>query len=239
MNKLVEALKNTIDQLKSHPLIAVDEAGIYEPATPELIDNFEIMLNLRLPKNIKDFYLAANGLKCIWRIRPGLPADVMNKIKNEGEQKDFDYSKPLGAINILPVQDMLMNKYWKPPFQDESGTQPFEFNNKQTTLGVFAKQLKIFDAYFISNDFECIALITETDKIVEQFYLLMLDDNFADWHNSRIIDFETYILAMCATKFTIPSRRRLFGKYRGDREPVLTYEMLSEPNIEPALFRQQ
>jgi hypothetical protein len=237
MNNLLELIRSTISELQTNDLITVDNAVVKEPATPDLIDTFEMMTGLRLPKYIKDFYLAANGVECTWRIRQDIATSELEKIKDEGEQADYDYSKPLGAVKILPVQDMMMDTYWKPPFQEGEGSnEAFEFHDRQYTYGAFAKKLKIFDAYDqANNDVECAALVT--DDPGKDYYLLILDNYFADWHNSRLVEFEAYIKAICETRFTIPSRRRLFGKYRGDKDQILTYNDLDKESLVPALFK--
>jgi hypothetical protein len=236
MNTLVELLRNTISRLQKNDLITVDKAIIQAPATPALIDSLETSTNIRLPQNIKDFYLAANGVECTWRIRQDIAADELDKIKNEAEQAGYDYSKPLGSVRIFPVENMLMNTYWIPPFlEGEGSSDPFEFHNRQYTYGEFARKLKIFDAYYVNNDVECMALIT--DEPGKDFHLVMLTDYFADWQNSKLVEFDAYIKAICETRFTIPSRRRLFRKYRGDKDPVLTYSDLDNESLVPALFK--
>lgn len=42
---------------------------------------------------------------------------------------------------------------------------------------------------------------------------------------------------MAATRFTIASRKRIFGKYSGDQEPLLRWEDLNKEELVPALFR--
>jgi hypothetical protein len=236
MSYLLDAIKDIIKQLKSNPYIIVDEANINEPTTYDSIKNLEMLHKIRFPKNISDFYLSANGLNCKWRISSSLPAKIKNKI-NKDVEADYDFTKPLGALKILAIEDMLNGKYWVQPFQDETGIRSFEFNNKEYTLGSFAKKLKIFDAYYVINDFECMAFVLGMENIIPEFCLIMLDDYFADWHNSRVVNFETYILAMCKTRFMIPSRRKLFAKYRGDKEPVIINLTMLQDNIEPALFK--
>ncbi len=41
---------------------------------------------------------------------------------------------------------------------------------------------------------------------------------------------------MAPTRFTIPSCKRIFGKYRGDQEPLLRWEDLNKEELVPALF---
>ena len=226
-----------MERLRQHPYITIDQWSIEPPATLEIIDTFEMISGIGLPGDVKDFYLAANGITCIWRIRQDLDTGILEKIKEEGEQAGYDYAKPLGALRILPVQDMLMDKYWKPPVQEDSaGNTAFSFGDQEYTRAAFAKKIKPFDLYHIENDAECMAFIIQSTPVESRFDVMMLDDYFADWQNSRTTDFDTYIRAMCSTHFTIPSRKRLFGKYRGDKEPVLTYDMLPQEDLTPAIF---
>lgn len=233
-----EAITKAIESIKSNPFIEMNEIVVNEPATPELIDTFELIAGIRLPEKVKAFYLFANGLKCIWSVKQNLSPAVMHKIKAEGEQKDYDYSKPLGAVNIFPLQDMLMDKYWKTPFQEPpEKDKTIQFNNQDFQLGLFAKQLKIFDAYYINSDTECMAFLTNLPINGENFYLIMLDNHLADWNQSQIIEFETYILTICENRFTIPCRKRLFSKKYEDAAVVIMKENIDKVNLVPALFK--
>ncbi|MEO5584815.1 MAG: hypothetical protein ABIQ75_05120 [Flavobacteriales bacterium] len=42
---------------------------------------------------------------------------------------------------------------------------------------------------------------------------------------------------MAATRFTIPSCKRIFGTYRGDQVALLRLEDLNKGELVPALFR--
>lgn len=233
-----EAFAEAISAIKRHPFIDVNELIISEAATPELMDTFEMISGIRLSENIKEFYLFANGFKCIWSIKQNLSSVIMDKIIAEGEQMDFDYSKPLGAMNVLPLQDMLMDKYWKTPFQEPpESLREIQFNNSSFQMGKFAKKLKVFDAYYINNDAECMALLTNLPINGESHHLIMLDNYLTDWKQSNIIDFETYILSMCKTRFTIPSRKRLFSKKHVDAEILMLKENVDSEHLVPTLFK--
>jgi hypothetical protein len=233
-----EAFEAAIEVIKAHPLIDINELVINQPATPELIDTFEMIVNIRLPEKIKAFYLFANGVKCKWSIKQNLSPDILDRIKIEGEQQDYDYSGPLGSVNILPIQDMIMDKYWKTPYQQApEADDEIEFNKQGYKLGVFAKKLKVFDAYHLDKDEECIALFISDPVSMENFSLLLLDNYMADWRHSNIIDFETYILSICKAGFTIPSRKRLFAKKSGDAAIIINRESIIDNELAPALFR--
>lgn len=87
---------------KKSPYIQINELTINEPAPPKLIHTFERMTGISLPQKIKNLYLFANGIKCIWSVKEIIPKRIITKIKAEAELPDFDYSQPLGAIRILP-----------------------------------------------------------------------------------------------------------------------------------------
>jgi hypothetical protein len=235
-----ESITKTVETIKLNPFIEINRLIINEPATPELIDSFEMIAGIRLPEKVKAFYLFANGFICAWTVKQDLPPAILNKLRDEGEQLDFDYSKPLGSINILPIQDMLMDKYWKTPYQEvPEATREIQFYNQNISQGNFAKKIKIFDAYDINCDEECMALLTDFSINDESCHLILLDNSLSDWRQSHIIDFETYILSMCETRFTIPSRKRLFSKKHPDKISLLSYKNLDKENLIPALFKEK
>lgn len=154
---------------------------------------------------------------------------------------DFDLSQPCGAIKIPPFQDMVMNKYWKVPFQaGDSGSEAFAFGTEPEgyTLASFAKRLRILDAYHPNNDQETMAFFIEGKDTSPRFNVLMLDDYMAEWRNSRITDLETYVRLACSSRFAVASRRRIFAAHRGDLQPLLKYEDFSEDELVPQLFKK-
>jgi len=233
-----ELFEEAISAIKNHPFIEIKELQVNNPATPELIDISEMTAGIRLPGKIKDLYLFANGIKCTWSVKQNLPQEVLDKIRDEGEQFDFDYSKPLGSVKILAIEEMLLNKYWVPPFQKPPElNQEMEFAGHRLTQGAFTKKLKLFDAYEVNNESEGVALVTDVPVQGEAFHLLLLDNYLAFWKESNLIDFETYITVICKTRFTIPGRKRLFGKKFTNPVAVISKENIGKDQLTPALFK--
>lgn len=224
-----------MEAVKVHPLLSVEQESIGDPAPPDMIERLEMMTSLTLPLDIKEFYLAANGLAFSYRLRQDLEEATRRSVQENGEQLDFDYSGILGGMRLLPIQESLLDLHWKPPTTAQDTATRMEFNGTELSLAELGARTKLFDRYEPVNDAEAGAFITDPDP--DQWKVLMLDQYLADWQNSRLTDFRTYILAMCATRFTIPSRKRIFGKYRGDQEPLLRWEDLNTPALVPALFR--
>ena len=235
MSQLLVQLLKCIGEVKNHPLLQVEEETIEAPAAPDMIDRMELVSNTLLPQDVKDFYLAANGLTCTWRLRPGLDEGTVNSIRKNGERSDFDYAEVLGSIRLLPIQNSLFDQYWKPPTTPADAGTMIEFGGKTVSMAELGKRTKVMDAYERENDAEAMAFLTE--PFSGSWQVLLLDNYLADWRNSRLTDFSTYIQVMAATRFTIPSRKRIFGKYRGDQGPLLRWEDLSMEELVPALFR--
>lgn len=235
MSQLLEQLLNAITELKSHPLILVEQETVEAPAASDMIDRMELLSNTLLPQDVKEFYLAANGLTCTWRLRPGLDEEALRTVRGNGEQLDFDYSGILGSIHLLPIQTSIFDQYWKPPTTPADAEAKIEFGGKTMSMAELGKRTKLMDAYEPVNDAEAMAFLTE--PFSGSWRVVMLDDYLADWRNSRLTEFSTYIRVMAATHFTIPSRKRIFGKYRGDQEPLLLWEDLNKEELVPSLFR--
>lgn len=102
-------------------------------------------------------------------------------------------------------------------------------------MAALGARLRAFDVFHPNNDWEIMALLT--DPAGGPPRLLLLTQHAADYRRSRLTDFDTYLRAMIATRFTVPSRARLFGEYRGDLKPPLTFDQLSAQTLVPAMFR--
>jgi hypothetical protein len=231
---MLDLIKKTIEKLKSHSLIEVELEQINPPIEPDLVRNLQLGAGVIIPKNVENFYMIANGLTVTWRIKPGIDQEMMHKIYSTEEDPGYDYNQPLGTIRLLPLQEVLIND-WQPPSETApGGSNPFPFIDKTYTYASFGKMLYPFDLF--SNE-QCMAFIIFPNE--PEYKVIMLDNYYADWHHSRVTDFETYIKAMCETGFTIPSRQRLFKQFRGDKEPVLNFESLNHDTIVPSLLKKK
>lgn len=236
MSNLLEKIKETIESIKNHPDIIVDELTINGPLTQNLAESFETVAGIGVPADIKELYLEANGITFIWRVKPGLDKAKMQHFREKIGDDGYDFNKPLGAIRIVPLQDMMLNSKWTPPKEtDPNAKEPFSFGNKEYTHQSFGQTLRPFDFYYVDNDAQCMAFIVTPGSPEYKYEVMMLDDYFADWKNSYITDFKTYIEAICTTQFVIPARKRLFSKYRGDKETALAFESLNKAFLEPVL----
>lgn len=237
MNSLLEILKKTIDVIQNHPDVIVDELTINPPVTSAKVEALETVAGIGVPLGIKEFYQEANGITFIWRLKPESDATKVTRIKEKIGDPDYDFSKPLGVVRILSLEDMLLNTKWIPlKNTDPDASKPFDFGNKEYTYASFSQMLRPFDFYYPDNDAQCMAFIVYPQIREYKFDVIMLDNYFADWQSSYITDFETYIKAICATQFTISGRKRLFGKYRGDQEPPISFDKLNGNLLEPALI---
>lgn len=210
-------------------MVSLDKAEIGPPLDPALIDTIEMTSGVYVPDKIKQFYLLANGINISWKLKPGLKEAELQKIYEKEEEPGYDYKRPLGSLRLLPLEKVLINS-WKPPkASDPGGNDKFSFAGKDYTYASFGAMLKPFDLFHVNNDLQCMAFIA--DPAGTQWKVMMLDDYYADWHQSKITDFETYLKAMCKTWFTVPSRKKLFGKYRGDKEDAVTLSDLPDRKL--------
>lgn len=232
MQYLLEHLEQTVNSIKDHPWITINEKTTGAPASASTINSLETVAQMKVPENLKAFYSIANGFSCVWSIRQELDERTMKTIAGLLEDRQYDFSQPLGTIRLLPLEKVFFNE-WQPPKEtDEGGLEKFEFGTKSFTYAEFGKMLKPFDIFY-PKGVQSMAFLFEDDTAK----VMMLDDYNADWQNSRTSDFETYIQLMCDTRFTITSRNRLYGKYRGDKDPELKYEAMNKEGVVPALFK--
>lgn len=234
MSHLLDQLLKSIEAVKAHPLLLIEKEIIEPPAVPDMIDRLELMANTLMPQDVKEFYQAANGLTCTYRLRPDLDERTLEQVRANGEQLDLDHAGTLGRIHLQPIQNAMLNIYWKPPSTPADAETMIDFAGKATSMADLGKRTKLMDIYEPENDAEAMAFLTQPYSGVWE--VLLLDDYLADWRNSLITDFSTYILVMAATRFTIPSRKRIFGKFRGDLEPMLRWDTMNKKDLVPALF---
>ncbi len=235
---MLDLIKKTIEEIKKHPYIVVNEEQISPPASKDLLDLVKFQSPFDIPKAIKEFYKEANGVVCTWSIKPGLDEGAMTRIYEQELEPGYDYSKPLGAIHILPIEKVMVNAWKGPQETDPGGDKEFEFSDQKFTYSSFGKLLKPFDLF---SDIQCMAfLLLEETK---EYKVMMMDDYYADWQNSLLTDFETYLSTICATKFMIPARAKIFKQYRGDLKPVVAWDTIKKqlpelPMFEPDFLKQ-
>lgn len=235
---MLDLIKKTIEEIKQHPYIVVTEEQINPPASEDLFDLVKFQSVCDIPSAVKDFYKQANGVVCRWSIKPDLDEKIMTSIYQQELEPGYDYTKPLGAIHILPIEKVMVNAWQGPQETDPGGDKELEFSGQKFTYGSFGKLLKPFDLF---SDIQCMTfvLLRETNE----YKVMMMDDYYADWQNSLLTDFTTYLSAICAMKFMIPARAKIFKQYRGDLKPAVTWDKLKNqlpelPMFEPKFFNK-
>jgi hypothetical protein len=233
----IEEITTVTEELKANPNIVISQLDIGSPATDDEIDAFEMVSGIYLPNHIKDFYKSLNGFTCVWLLKEGLETAMIDSVREEIGQQDFDFSMPLGAVKILPLQDMLLNTYFDLPYQQapDAGTK-ITFRGKDFLQGDFAARLRLFDYYDVSYENEATALFTGIKDDEDAWFLLRLNDNMVNWRESQLVDLKSYISAICETKFVIPARKRLFHKKFLDEPILITGELLPKPPVASVLF---
>lgn len=235
---MLDLIKQTIAELEQHPYIVVTEAQINPPASDDLLDLVKFQSVCDIPSDVKAFYKQANGVLCRWGIKPDLGEAIMNRIYQQELEPGYDYNQPLGALHILPIEKVMVNDWQGPKETDPGGDMAFDFNGQDYTYSSFGKILRPFDLF---SDIQCMAFVML--KQTNEYKVMLMDDYYADWHNSLLTDFTSYLSTICAMKWMIPARAKIFKHYRGDIEPSVSWEAIKQqlpplPMFEKNFFKQ-
>lgn len=95
-----ESFEQMLDALQAHPKIEVLDAILRPPASPADIAAAEEALKRPLPDDVRDFYLAHDGVFLAWGLRGRTCREPLEPFGWP------DYGAPPGVINLLPIREV-------------------------------------------------------------------------------------------------------------------------------------
>ncbi len=238
----VEKFSAMVDEIKLHPLLEIVDFCVNQPASDEAFAAVERRLEATLDKSIRDFYQKANGLRIYWKIKSGMTDEELDNIQEEYDDYDIgipdedDDENYFAKIDLIPIENAVVDRNWnnKIIFDEiTSDEDTIEFSNTTYREKDFQKNLKPFDLF---SDYSCMAFLLE--KGVGNPKILRLSSHYAEWDNSRITDFESYLEMLLFTRGIVEARKEIYNEYRGDRkDPLITNAAYWAEEQVPKLFR--
>lgn len=216
MPNYLKRFNTLVKDLEKYPYIEVVEYRTYPPVSTADLEAIETHLEIPLARPIRSFYEQTNGLKLHWRIKPNLSAEETEKLR----KKSSDYyiliaeykDDPFANINLIPIQDSILNcpgKELSIPRQKKT----VDFRGHTYQKDDFRKRLKPFD---LINQNYCMAYFFEDSG---NPLVLLLDEGGAEWENSRLTDFESYMEMLLVTRGIVEAREKIFAMEDGNDDP--------------------
>jgi hypothetical protein len=243
----LERFTEMVNDIESHPLLEVVDFRVNPPASDEIMTLVEERLGVPLSDPIRTFYQETNGLRLYWKIKPGLTDEELDVIEEEyddydigvpDEEEDTDDENPFAHINFLSIEDCIINRDWRGKIiYDEitSDEETVNFSGVTYQEKTFQNQLKPFDLF---SSYACMAFFLEEG--VSDPKILRLSGHYAEWDNSKVTNFKSYMEMLFVTRGIVDARGEIYSEYRGDRKPLLitNSDYWNEENI-PKLFRNR
>lgn len=233
----VERFRKVAAEVEANPALEVVTFKVREPAGAEELRAAEELLGAKLAAPLRRFYgEEANGLLLHWRIREDLDDEEMERVRRQSSDYDFeppeDPDIPFAKVHLLGLLESLKKKRW-PQITTHVPEAEFEFRGQTYKSREFGKRLRPFDIF---STYECMAFLVEEG--VGDPEVMLLSDYYAEWNETRITDFASYMEMLLATRGITEARKEVFGEYRGDRKPPLrTGPDYWTPGRIPKLFR--
>lgn len=228
-------LEKLAGSVRSHPLLELLDFQVRPPAAEQDVGEVEARLKAAIPNAVKSFYRSADGASLRWRFRPDLPEETKDRVRTEFKSLTatpdglFNVG---GNINLLPLRDSLLDEEYALP-QSEEVEGEFDFEGKVYTDNEFCRMLRPFD--FI-DDYYCMAFVVQAGAA--DWKLMLLGDYWIEYDHSRVTWIDDYLKFVVSTWGIKGAREKLFSKYRGDREPPLTFDESLVSGLVPSVLRQ-
>jgi hypothetical protein len=167
-----------VDALRAHPAVKVYNAVVKPPATEAALRQAEKQVGAPLPKGVRAFYAAHDGVFLAW----GLRGKAYERMPPFGYP---DYGQPPGCINLLPVR-----KAMSPTWEKSSYVNQVQPAHQKLLFGAPLDpqppvRAVCFDNFSMYNHAE---LVFGPDPVV-----IVSTDHGADLESSHFLDFETYL----------------------------------------------
>ncbi len=245
MMSYLEKFRAMVVEIESHPLLEVVDFCVNQPAMDEELAAVETMLGASLAEPIRNFYKEANGLKLYWKIKSGMTDKELDTIQEEyddydigvpDEEEDTDNENPFAKINFIPIENAIIHRNWHNKIIFDgitSDEDTVEFACNTYKEKDFQRNLKPFDLF---SDYSCMAFFLEEG--VGNPKVLRLSSHYAEWENSKITDFESYLEMLLVTKGIVKARKEIYNEYKGNmKDPIIRNSDYWTSELVPKLFR--
>ncbi|OJJ17583.1 hypothetical protein BKI52_27360 [marine bacterium AO1-C] len=230
----IRNLEQLKQEIENHDLLEIVSFEIAPPASEATIIEIEQKCQITLDKELKEFYRQMNGCHLHWQLKP-LTEDeydekVYDKFGDYEPDLEDDDENPFAQIKINSLEVCFLEDWFD---YSESYDNTIVFKGQEYVEHQFSKKVKILDSFSV---FSCIAYVI--DKEVEDSPLMMLSGHYADWYNSRLLNFNNYWQILMKSKGINEIKDDIFGEADGYKQPpILNLDDFGE-NLSPKLFEK-
>ncbi|MCW5851048.1 MAG: hypothetical protein KIT87_13315 [Anaerolineae bacterium] len=231
-------LEKMIQDLGKYSWVEIVEHQLNPAASDKDLKRVEDLLGAPLAKPIRDFYSQVNGLKFRWRIKLDVSEDKAKELRKISQDYQIEIaesdSDPMVMINFIPITESMIKRDWHELIDPQQG-ETVEFAGDKYSYEEFRPRLKPFDLFSL---YSCAAFLIEQGNGDPK--VLILDNHYYEWDNTRITDFDTYLEAVLTTYGLVEARERIFSAARGDLKPplILTPDKIRQ-KYGPKLFKRE
>jgi hypothetical protein len=231
----IDRFKALAEEIQGHSQLELVEFRLEPPAGEDEIARVEAEARRTAPESLKQFYREANGLVLRWRFRRDLPPEQRAAIElalGSPTPTEHELTESTGHVQLLSIADLLLNPEYDLP--SENPIQGFfDFDGRMYTDNEFCAILQPFD---IIDDYYCMGFVAIPGAT--EWKLMLLGDYWIEYDSSRVTWLEDYLQLVIATWGLRRARPALFGAYRGDRQPPLTYDASLAAALLPSVLRR-
>ena len=215
--------------IRKHPLFDVKEFTINKGVSESKLLKFKNQYGFDLHPEIARFYSQMNGFLLTYKLKNDSDAILDQFMEDSFYTPGRD---PIASINIQKFEDVFLKDDWKGILYDTnslSDSDELTFNGQSFTYNDLGKKIKPFDVY---SEETCAAILL-TDK--NRFDVILLEDYYADWNNSRIVAFEDYFTLILLTGGLLQARRYYLSEIDGDNKPK--FRIKNPRSMVPKFFK--
>jgi hypothetical protein len=227
---MIEQVRALCDRIRAHPLLRLDRFDVAPALAPAEIDRLQKESGRVLPEAFRKLYGEANGCRLEWSVDHSHDPPAAEALAGALRERRLAFdgqAEPLGRIALVTLQDLLSGDAYLE--FDESVDAQIDFAGASYREGDFLKGLRPFDAV---DD----AMLTAAVTSDPNWTLLLLTGNWAEFDGSRLIDVTDYLQIMTDLWGLRMARDVVLGKYRGDRDSLVTAaEVRAAELLPPAL----
>jgi len=218
--------------VREHPLFTVTDYKINPSVNKDSILSFKNKYGFDISPLLAKLYSEMNGFSLKYELKDSTEGTFRAFNKDKAYTAEEPPSK-IGSIDFPSFEDVFLKDSWEKILYNTgaaSDNKEFDFNGEKFTYNSFGEKLKPFDTY---SDESCAAFVL-TDK--NRFDVILLEDNYVAWNDSRIMDFETYFKFILLTGGLIQARDIYFTELRGDKKPK--FKIKKPESLIPEFFKK-